>query len=57
MIRLKPNWAEDVIRIVTDCEEVQKAPGSEYSKEQEKILAYNEIRNLIIEDKEDSEDE
>lgn len=37
----------EIERIVEDCECVQKSHGSEYSKEQEKVIAYNEIRQLL----------
>lgn len=37
----------EIERIVEDCECMQKSHGSEYSKEQEKVIAYNEIRQLL----------
>ena len=35
--------------IIKDCEDVQLEPGSAYSKEQEKIIAYNELKEILWE--------
>lgn len=36
-----------VKQIVTDCEEFQDSNESDYSKEQEKIIAYEKIAELM----------
>jgi hypothetical protein len=42
------DWTyNEIIRIVTDCESVQKDHGSEYTKKMAKISAYDEIREVL----------
>ena len=38
---------QEIKRIVTDCEEYQKEPVSDYAKEREMISAYEHIAELI----------
>lgn len=38
---------EEIIKIIYDCESIQKSNESEYTKKQEKINAYNSICELI----------
>lgn len=58
MITLDPNWTEDVMRIVIDCDEVLKSSTSEAEKDKAKIKAFDEIKELILSDNgEDVEDE
>lgn len=38
---------EQIGKILDDCEEIQKSQESSYTKEQAKITAYNEIKELF----------
>lgn len=38
---------EQIGKIIDDCEEIQKSQESSYTKEQAKITAYNEIKELF----------
>lgn len=42
------NILEDIMQIIQDCEDIQESNESSYTKEQAKISAYNEIKELII---------
>ena len=42
------NMLEDIMRIIQECEDVQESNESRYTKEQAKISAYNEIKDLTI---------
>lgn len=46
-VETKTLYFSQIVDIVANCEEIQKEPGSEYSKEQAKINAYNEIRDIL----------
>lgn len=39
--------AEEIARIIKDCTWIQNSNESDYTKEQAKISAYNEITDLI----------
>ena len=41
------NIFEDILIIITDCEEIQKSNESQFTKEQAKISAYNDIIELL----------
>lgn len=43
---------QEIKRIVTDCEEYQKEPVSDYAKEREMISAYEHIAEMVRDDKE-----
>lgn len=36
-------WAHDIAQIIEDCEWVQRSKESDFSKEQEMIIAYQKI--------------
>lgn len=38
---------EEIERIVTDCEYVQHSHTSDYTREQAKVNAYNEIKEIL----------
>lgn len=42
---------EEIIRIVADCEAYQLEGESEYRKEQEKVICYNRIAELLKDEK------
>ena len=48
MITLDPNWTEDVMRIVVECDEVLNSSTSETEKDKAKIKAFDEIRELVL---------
>lgn len=37
----------EVVRIVTDCEKIQKSHESSFTKEMAKVNAYNEIKEIL----------
>lgn len=41
------NIFEDILIIVSDCEAIQTSNESEYTKEQAKITAYDEIMEML----------
>lgn len=41
------NKINEIIKIITDCEAVQQSHESDYTKEKEKIHAYDAIREVI----------
>ena len=41
------HYIVEILKIIDDCESVQKSNESDYKKEQEKVSAYNEIAKLL----------
>ncbi|MBR4377334.1 MAG: hypothetical protein IKP50_00390 [Bacilli bacterium] len=44
---------EEIMKIIQDCEDIQESHESAYTKEQAKIHAYEEIKELTIVRKEE----
>lgn len=44
---------KEIQRIVSDCEDVQNSTTSKYTKEREKVYAYDQIARLVMGDKEE----
>lgn len=39
---------EEIMRIIQECEDIQESHESSYTKEQAKVSAYNQIKELTI---------
>lgn len=44
--------AEEILRIVRECEEFQKDSGSDYARLSAKVAAYKHIKELVMGDSE-----
>lgn len=42
------NILEEIMRIIQNCEDIQESHESSYTKQQAKITAYEEIKELTI---------
>ena len=40
-------WKDELIRIVSECEQVQHTPNSAYTKQMAKVNAYDDICELL----------
>lgn len=47
-MELSKNTLKQIMKIVKDCEAVQTSAESRYTKEQEKLMAYDSICTIIV---------
>lgn len=44
---MEQDQIRQITEIIRDCEEIQTSGESEYAKEQEKVSAYNRIKDVL----------